>query len=167
MAQRRPDPRRSKTLAHALQRLPAPPKAHVTYGPLSDAELGGQMTAGLTYPDTGEIRLAQRDRFGLAHELFHALDTQVFTDSDRARFQTILQAPSGPWRAGTGVKGKRSPSEIAADYYAAIATGLDPRHEGSGAYVDAFGPKRMRRFENSLGRLMRRRGLSALDLGSY
>lgn len=175
MAQRRPSPRKPPrvTLADSLAAgLPAPPQATVKYGPVTPEEsqqlLSGDLNVGgYSFGKTGQIRLPQRDRFSLAHELFHALDAQVFTDSDRARFQRILRAPAGEWKAATGAAGgKQSPSEIAADYFAAIATKQGPT-EGQGTYVDAFGPKRLKRFGRSLGRLRDRRGLDLLDLGGY
>ena len=147
-------------------RVPAPLNASVTYGPLSDSELGGQMTGGLTYPDQGTIRLPDRDSYGLAHEMFHLLDAQVLTDADRARFAKILRT-DGVWNQGTGTKGFTSPDEIAADYYAALATNMDVKKAGGGRYVGEYGPKRLRRFGNSLERLLKRRGLSVLDLENY
>lgn len=164
---RRAVPIRKQVRRKKTYRLPAPLSAKVTYGPLTDQELGGQMTGGLTYPDQGTIRLPERDPYGLAHELFHVLDAQVLTDADRARFQKILRLNAGPWNSGTGTKGYVSPDEIAADYFAALATNLDIRKAGSGAYVSEYGPKRLRRFGNSLERLLKRRGLDVLDLSDY
>lgn len=180
MAERRPDPRRTPrakkwTLADALAGLPAPPQAKVIYGQFDYPGADVGPAGGYTDVEAGNIYLrtrAKRPRrdFSLGHELFHLLDTQVLTDQDRAKFSRILKV-KGPWDQGTGVAGggMASPSEVAADYYASLATGANLPGSGRmvSSYVDGYGPKRLRRFDRALGKLMQDRGLAQLDLGSY
>lgn len=111
------------------------------------------------------------DRYGRAHEVGHALDHENLSDGDRAFFQRLMHAPQGQWQTGTGSKGLYSPNEMFADYYAAVATGYDPKPKklkGGGtryssapsSYATNIGPKRLKRFAKALERLQARQGLS-------
>jgi hypothetical protein len=124
---------------------------------------------GYSYGDKGEIHVLKgTDKFTLAHETGHLLDAQVLSDGDRQFFQRLLHSPTGPWNQGTGAAGGyHSPSEQFADYYAAAATGYDPRPKRkgkaiSGGSTDSYtpiGPKRLKRLTQALERLQRRNNL--------
>jgi hypothetical protein len=109
-------------------------------------------------PETRQIFMQEYEPFTYAHEMFHILDSTVLTDADRRRFQKILGMPKRAWNTGTGMTGGglRSPSEIGADYYAAVAVGLDPSRQYEGAYAQSYNPRRLRRFGRSLERLLAR-----------
>lgn len=114
------------------------------------------------YTDTnGQITLRPgASRYEQAHEMGHALDFEVLTNRDRARFQRIMGAPKGDWRTGGGYLngGMQSPSEWFGDYYAASALGINPNRQSVTNYTQ-IDPARLRRFTHSLERLRERRGL--------
>lgn len=106
------------------------------------------------------------DRGGIAHETFHLLDQQHLTDADRARLQGLLgkRVRSGVWDQGTGATeaGMLSPSEVAADWYAALVMKQDPKRGWSGGYSDGGIPNRkeLLRFGRAVERLGKRYGLT-------
>lgn len=149
-------------------RPPAPPRSNVLYSDLSDAPTGAGLVGGYSTGEDIHV-LPGTDAYTLAHEMGHLLDTQVLSDGDRNYFTRLLQAPQGPWNTGTGAAGGyHSPNERFADYYAAAATGYDPRPKrrkdgavqggGTDSYT-AIGPKRLRRFVKALERVQRRNNL--------
>lgn len=97
------------------------------------------------------------DRFAVAHEIGH-LYLEGLTGLEKARIQRILKL-KGAWDRGTGLEGGySSPSEHAADYYAAAATAFDPSTHGVGGYTQVD-PKVLKRFKRHLDRLGRAQGL--------
>jgi len=140
--------------------VPAPPNVRYQhgYGPGITQE-NAVGTAGYNR-DTDTIYYLGKamDPTARAHETGHALDDQALNDGDRRYFQRLMHAPPGEWRAGTGLQGTKSPSEWFADYYAASAMNVDPRHESTAAYAQ-IGPKRLKRFEAALARIAKRQGL--------
>lgn len=117
------------------------------------------MTVAQTDAQSGTIYYAQPlDKFAKAHEVGHALDAQVLTDGDRAYFQKLMHAPAGPWYQGSAADTGGGPSEWFGDYYGAVYTNFDPDHGGLGSYAQ-IGPKRLKRFEQALQRLAKRRNL--------
>lgn len=77
---------------------------------------------------------AGTSRFAVQHELGHLYDEQRLDDGERAKLQRLMGLPPGPWRAGTGLAGVRSPSERFADAYAACRLRLDPEGRWESAY---------------------------------
>lgn len=114
----------------------------------------------LTAADVAGMRVnaPRDDRFAVGHEIGHLYLEHYLTGREKARIQRILGV-GGAWDQGTGTEGGyRSPSEHAADYYAAAATGFDPSTHGLGGYAQ-IKPKRLKRFKKYLDRLGRAQGL--------
>jgi hypothetical protein len=98
------------------------------------------------------------DRFAAGHEIGHLFLEQLTTPEEKARIQRILKI-NGAWDQGTGLEGGySSPSEHAADYYAAAATGFDPARYGLGGYTQ-IGARKLKRFKIYLDKIGRERGL--------
>lgn len=111
-----------------------------------------------THADITALRANGNDPFSTAHEIGHLFLETSIGDAERARVQRILRV-KGPWDQGTGTEGGySSPSEIAADYYAAAATGFPQAGKGVEGYA-SIGPKRLRRFKRYLDQVGRERGL--------
>lgn len=135
--------------------LPAPLHSNVHIGDFqypSGGDVG--MVGGYTNPSTGDIYMQERDPFALAHEKFHLLDYQSLSDAERGRLQRAMNM-TGAWDQGVGVTGgMHSPSEWAADYYAAGVTGLNLNRQVVSSYA-TIGPKRLKRFKRELKRISR------------
>lgn len=98
------------------------------------------------------------DRYSTAHEIGHLFLETSIGDRERERIRRILKV-DGPWDQGTGLEGGySSPSEIAADYYAAAATGYPHPGKDVSGYA-RIGPKRLRRFKKYLDHVGKERGL--------
>lgn len=140
--------------------MPMPPR----YQGVVDAPAPGipadEMYGAASDPASGTIYAPNGPlgRFARAHEIAHMLDTQVFSDGDRAYFQKAMGLKPGTWNAGTGMTdaGLHSPSELFADYFAALATHMDPHREWEAAYV---GTPPSRRQLLKLGKALQRLGL--------
>lgn len=110
--------------------------------PISTSECpaggGACFTNGTIYLGAGA------SRFERQHEIGHAFDAEVLTDSQRADFQRMMRAPAGPWFAGTGFPaGLHSPAEWFADYYAVCLARINPRQ----GWPDSYAPRpTLRRF---------------------
>lgn len=152
-------------IAVSLAFIPGPPVVNVVYEPI-DASINGDGALVSAYADQGtntiHLPVGGAHPFVRAHEVGHLFDSQVLTDGDRRFFQRIMGAPAGPWSyVDTGeVNGYLSPAEWFADYYGAAAAGLtiDRGHSPPGSYA-LITEKRMRRFQNAMARLGKRRAL--------
>lgn len=92
-------------------------------------------------------------RHVLWHELGHAFDDEVLTNSDRAAFMRVMRL-RGPWVQGTGYEkgADRSPNEWFADAYADCQLGREPRRNrklgvsvGSTSNIYGYAPTRGQR----------------------
>lgn len=130
--------------------IPGAPNFNIVYGPPpATAQLPQSVAANYYDPNTSTMYLqGHGDRFAQGHEAGHALDSQVLSDADRARFTRILGL-TGDWhRSDYG----HSPAEWFADYYSAAASGMDLSREGVDSYA-RFTPRKLKRFDRALRRL--------------
>lgn len=139
--------------------VPGAPQAQMAYEWPAGQERG--MSAGAA--GDGKIFDPDRilDRSGRAHEGFHLLDQQSFTDEDRARLQKVTGMP-GPWFNGEPGQGSYSTSagERMADYFAAVVRRRDPERGWTGGYDgDVPTRKQLMRFAVELERIGRTHGL--------
>lgn len=140
--------------------VPAPAEIQYQQGTAPGLPAGAMGTAA-TDPTTRTVWYqGKMDPFTRAHETGHVFDASELSDGDRHFFQRLMHAPAGEWKTGTGLDGLKSPHEWFADYYAADATNLDVKNAGEESYA-SIGPKRLKRFEQALARLGRRRALAA------
>lgn len=110
----------------AARPVPLPPGAAWTI--VHDAGAVSTETAGTmayAYADVENARIVTTgplDRREVAHEVGHIFDWKALTDTDRAWLTHIMGAPTDRtwWQSRGG-------AEWFADYYAAIATDVDPR----------------------------------------
>lgn len=163
----RPRPSRPRPRPAVLRklkglRIPRPDDLQVVDGWPAGSEQGtsgGGYLDGTIYNPGGVL-----DEGGIAHETFHGLDDKNLTDDDRARLLTA-SGKTGPWRRGSGLtrEGLQSPSELLADWYSAVARGLDPKREWDAGYEgEAPSRRRLLRF----GRVLERAG-DRYDLDAY
>lgn len=138
--------------------VPAPPVMNFAQG-VAPGTPAGVMSPAQTDFTTNTIYSTQPlERYDRAHEVGHLFDSQILSPGDRNFFQKLMHAPSGAWNQGSAADTGGGPSEWFGDYYAAAVVDMDPDHEMLGNYAQ-IGPKRLKRFEQALGRLGRRHGL--------
>lgn len=132
-------------------KVPGAAQASVSHTWPTEYERGNSAAGALNGTIYDPDRILDKD--GRGHEMFHLLDQQHLTVADRARLQRRLGVKRGVWDHD----GPSAPSEIAADWYAALVNKRDPKRSWSAGYDGAIPTRKaLLRFGRELERIGKR-----------